>query len=168
MLGRLHLEAGRTPTAEAAADRALEAARSIHYREGELSALNLLGRVRLATGSQEAATACFLQTLAIAADTHHRGALCETLESLALAASGSGRHEHSYLLLEASARERARLGLHLPSFAASAVTEARASAVTVLGASAALVEARVKFLKLDDLVSELLRRPEGERARRAP
>ena len=159
LLGRHHLGTGRTPTAEVAAERALEAARSINYREGELSALNLLGRVRLSTGRLEDATDCLLRALSLAAETHHRGALCETVESLALAAAGSGRHEHACLLLQASARERARLGLHLPSFAASAVAETQVATADVLGAAAELVEARVKFLKFDDLVRDLLAGP---------
>ena len=157
--GRHHLGAGQTPTAEVAAERALEAARSIHYREGELSALNLLGRVRLSTLRLEEATDCLRSALSIAAETNHRGALCETVESLALAAAGSGRHEHAYLLLRASARDRTRLGLHLPSFEASAVRETETTTATVLGAAAGLVEARVNFLRFDDLVRELLPAP---------
>jgi tetratricopeptide (TPR) repeat protein len=156
LLGRHHLSAGRTPTARIAAERALAAARTINYGEGELSALNLLGRVHLSGGSHDRARDCFTKALSIAADANHRGALCETLESLALAAGAAGQHEHAYLLLQVSKRERARLGLHLPSFAASAVDETQATSSRVLGEAADLVKARVTFLRLDDLVDQLM------------
>ncbi len=158
LLGRHHLGSGRSSTAEVAAEGALETARSINYREGELSALNLLGRVHLASGLPDRAIQCFMTALSIAAEMDHRGSLCETVESLALASAGAGQHEHAYLLLRASDRERARLGIHLPMSSASAVTEAQVTTAEVLGSAAARVDTRVKFLRFDELVRELLHR----------
>jgi hypothetical protein len=93
----------------------------------------------------------------VAVEAAHRGALCETLESMALAAVASGRHEHAYLLLHASRRERARLGLQVPAASAADVRDALASTAEVLGGATSLVEARVKLMRFDDLVAELLR-----------
>jgi hypothetical protein len=75
---------------------------------------------------------------------------------MALAAYASGRHEHAYLLLHASGRERERLGLHVPTSSAAAVSEASASTAEILGAATSLVEARVKLMRFDDLVADLL------------
>jgi tetratricopeptide (TPR) repeat protein len=157
LLARHHLGAGDLDAAELAAERALHEADRIGYREGELGALNLLGRVLLARGQPDQAATWFTRALRGAVEAAHRGALCETLESMALAAAASGRHEHAYLLLHASRRERTRLGLQVPAASAADVRDALAATAEVLGAATSLVEARVMLMRLDDLVAELLR-----------
>ncbi len=156
LLARHHLAAGELDAAALAAEHALARSRGITYREGELGALNLLGRVRVAQGRLGEAESCFARALQGAVDITHRGAICESLESMALAAAASGRHEHAYLLLQASGRERDRLGLHVPASGAAAVSEAAASTAAILGAATALLDERVKLMRFDELVADLL------------
>ncbi len=163
LLARHHLGTGQVAAAAIAAEGALDQSRRINYREGQVGALNLLGRVRLAQGDLDAAADCFSRALTVAVESQHPGAVCETLESMALTAAASGRHEHAYLLLQASARERDRLGLRAPAFGADAVVEAARSTTEILGPATSLVQARVMLMKFDDLVAELLPRAEERR-----
>jgi predicted ATPase len=156
LLARHHLGTGQVDASAVAAEHALRHARRLHYREGELGALNLLGRARLARGHVTQATAWFTEALKAAVDIRHRGAMCETLESLALSAAASGRHEHAYLLLRVSSRERDRLGMQAPAFGAHAVAQAEASTAEILGSATALVDAKVTVMTFHELVDELL------------
>jgi hypothetical protein len=156
LLARSHLGRRDVATAAIAAEAALDQARRIGYREGELGALNLLGRIRLEQQDLDAAADCFTTALRSAADTQHRGAVCETLESLGLLAAADGRSEYAQLLLQAAARERERLGLRAPAFGADAVAQATRSTAEVLGSATSLVRARVMVMKVDDLVADLL------------
>ncbi len=79
-----------------------------------------------------------------------------SLESLALAAVPSGRHEHAHLLLQASARERDRIGLRMPAFGGDAVMRAIQSTAEILSSATSLVQERVNLIKFEELVAELL------------
>ncbi len=156
LLARHHLGGGQIDAAAVAAEHALREARRLHYREGELGALNLLGRARLGQGRTGQATACFTEALSAAVDINHRGAMCETMESLALGAAASGRYEHAYLLVHASARERTRLGLRLPTFGAQDLARIAGSSAEVLGSATALLDARITLISFDELVAGLV------------
>jgi tetratricopeptide (TPR) repeat protein len=162
LLARHHLGNGQVATAAIAAEGALDQARRINYREGEVGALNLLGRIRLEQEERDAAAEFFTTALRIAADSQIRGAVCETLESLGLHAAESGSAEHAQLLLQAAGRERDRLGLRVPVVGADAVLRAKQSTAEILGAATALVRARVMLTKVDELVTDLLAGPTGE------
>jgi tetratricopeptide (TPR) repeat protein len=162
LLARFHLGSGQVAAAAIAAESALDRARRINYREGEVGALNLLGRIRLEQEERDAAAECFATALRIAADSQIRGAVCETLESLGLHAAESGRAEHAQLLLQAAGRERDRLGLRAPVFGGDAVLRATQSTSESLGAATALVRARVMVTKVDELVADLLADTTGE------
>ncbi|MGY1809313.1 AfsR/SARP family transcriptional regulator [Blastococcus sp. SYSU D00669] len=161
LLARHHLGTGQTAEAAIAVEGALDQARRIGYREGEVGALNLLGRVRLEQGRVDAADDCFVTALTMAVEIQHRGAVCESVESLALSAAASGRREDAYRLLLASARERERLGLRAPAFGAEAVSRAERSTAEILGSATALVHERVTLVKFDELVAELLPQAQG-------
>lgn len=156
LLARHHLGTGEVAPAAVAAESALDQARRINYREGEVGALNLLGRIRLEQQEHDAAAECFATALRIAADSQIRGAVCETLESLGLLAAVSGRPEDAQLLLLGAARERDRLGLRAPVFGANAILRAKQSTAELLGSATAMVRARVVLTKVDDLVTDLL------------
>ncbi len=158
LLARHHLGTGMVAEAAIAAEGALDQARRIRYREGEVGALSLLGRVRLEEGDLEAAAGCLTEALTIAVDIQHRGAMCEAVESMALVAAASGDHEHAHLLLHVSERERARLGLPAPAFGAEAVARAKQSTARLVGTGMSLLEARATVATFDGLVSELLSR----------
>jgi predicted ATPase/DNA-binding SARP family transcriptional activator len=168
LLARHQLAAGELEAAALAAGYAAQHAAHISYFEGELSALNVLGRIRLTQGLVGDATACFVQALRGAVDIGHRGSMCESLESLALTAAASGRSEQAHLLLAASGRERNRLGLRIPAADAAAVTEAAATTAAVLGAATSLIEARAKWVPFDELVRELLAARLTDDGRTAP
>jgi predicted ATPase/DNA-binding SARP family transcriptional activator len=168
LLARHHLGTGLVEEAAVAAAGALEQARRIHYREGEMGALNLLGRVRLQQAALDAAVGCFDEALRTAADIQHRGGLCEAVESLALAAVAAGRHEHAALLLQVVERERSRLGLRAPAFGADAVAEATRVAAEALGPARSLVEARSMVTTFDGLVAELLQRAHAQSSSTVP
>jgi predicted ATPase/DNA-binding SARP family transcriptional activator len=156
LLARHHLGTGLAAEAGIAAQGALDQAGLIHYREGEVGALNLLGRARLAQGDLEGATDCFTEALATAVEIQHRGGGCEAVESLALAEAAAGRHEHARLLLQVSARERRRLGLKAPAFGADAVARAMEATAEALGPATSLVEVRAVVTTFDGLVADLL------------
>jgi predicted ATPase len=162
LLARAHLGTGQVAAAAIAADGALNQAGRIHYREGEMGALNLLGRIRLEQGDHDAAADFLTRALIMAVDSQHRGAVCETVESLALVSAASGRHEHAQLLLQASARERERLGIKAPVYGADAVRQATRSTAEALGPATSLVRARVMLMKFDDVVADLLAGTRGE------
>lgn len=161
LLARHHLGTGLVAEAGIAAQGALDQAGLIHYREGEVGALNLLGRARLAEGDLQVASDCFTEALATAVDIQHRGGACEAVESLALAAAASGLHEHARLLLLVSARERERLGLRAPAFGADAVARAMETTAESLGPATSLVEVRAMVTTFDAVVTELLASPDG-------
>ncbi len=154
---RLAFRDGDGDTAMVAGAEALRVWRQIDYKEGEISALNALSRASAGLGDPEAATAHAREALAVARTIQLRGGMCEALESLALVAAADGRREHAALLLAVASRERGRLSAPVPPADAGAVTALSQDVTRSLGAAVAMVEARAKISRFDDLVDELLR-----------
>jgi tetratricopeptide (TPR) repeat protein len=147
---------GDVAAAAVAGTEALRVWRRIDYREGEVLALNLLART-CASADVEAAAAHAREALEVARAAQLRGGMCDSLESHALVAAASGRREHAAFLLAVSARERRRLATPLPPADAGAVVALTEELGSALGQAGALVEARAKVTRFDDLVHELLR-----------
>lgn len=152
---RLLLRDGDAPAAAVTADAALRVWRSIDYSEGVMSALNLVGRARLGAG-QAGAEPVFQEALTIARTTSHRGAACESVESLALAAAAAGRREHAYLLLAVAGRERRRLSAPAPGTDRPVLDRTLEELRAGLGEAVAAVEAQAPLVRFDDLVDRLL------------
>jgi tetratricopeptide (TPR) repeat protein len=138
-----------------AAEEALRIWRDIAYTEGEIMALNLLSRIGSRKGDYPTATSLATTALGVAARTGHRGGLCEATESLALAAAAEGRRERALHLLLVSQRERARLGAPVPAADARGLEVALREVSDAIGEAGAMVRARARLTRLDDLVSEL-------------
>jgi predicted ATPase/DNA-binding SARP family transcriptional activator len=138
------------------AEEALRVWRSITYTEGEMSALNILARALVGQGELVQAEQMCLEALATARTAGHRGALVESVESLAQVAAAQGRREHALLLLSASVleRQRTRNPLPAPDRERSAVLEQEIKAA--VGGAAPLITARAQLTRFDELVDQLL------------
>jgi predicted ATPase/DNA-binding SARP family transcriptional activator len=156
LLARLNLREGKPAVAEVVAEEALGHWRTIMYREGEISALNVLGHAKLALGHLEQAEDLFRDALVAAAGARHRGGMCEAVESLACVASANARHERALLLLETAAHERERLAVPLPGGGTDAVRHAREKSLTALDATAETITVRARIVAFDALVEQLL------------
>jgi tetratricopeptide (TPR) repeat protein len=141
------------------AGEALRVWRLIRYTEGEMMALNVLSHAHTELGDLPKAQEAAREALTIARDTRHRGAMCESVESLALAAAAGGSREQALLLLSVADKERARLGAPIPAGDKAYLESALAALRTALGDAVRLVEARAKLSRFDDLVEELVQAP---------
>ncbi len=159
---RRHLGGGELSTAYVLASEALRVWRMIDYKEGEMNALNLIGRVKVSQGDTTGGEARLLEALRIAQRAKHPGALCETLESLAACAAATGRHEHAYLLLQVSSRKRSLLKNPIAAGQRAEMVSLVEGARSSLGAAASMVEARACLLGFDDVVDQLLEVESGE------
>jgi predicted ATPase/DNA-binding SARP family transcriptional activator len=141
------------------AGEALRVWRLIRYTEGEMMALNILSRASTELGDLTRAQETAREALTIARDTRHRGATCESVESLALAAAAGGRREQALLLLSATGRERTRLEAPVPAGDRAHLEAVLDSLKTAVGDAVRLVEARAKVSRFQDLVDDLLQAP---------
>lgn len=153
---RWELAQARPELAAIAAEDALSVWRSINYREGEIGALNLLGRVRLGEGDIATAEQLHTGALAVAASAGHVGGQCESVESLATVAASTGRFEQAYLLLSVSLRERERIGAVVPAADQPRISALDEACTVALGEAASLVQARARLLRLDTVVENVL------------
>jgi tetratricopeptide (TPR) repeat protein len=151
-----HYSAHAYETAQLIATEALRVWQAIGYTEGEMMALNVLSRCCTALGDLALAHESARKALAIAHSTHHRGAICESVESLALAAATDGRREHAFLLLSVAERERVRLQAPVPAGDKADLEQVRVALGAALGGAVALVTARARMTRCEDLVDELL------------
>ncbi len=142
-------------TAEVAAQEALRLWQTIEYLEGEVMALNLLSRCSAMTGQPDTAWTHGLHALELAQPANHRGGMCESLESLGLAAASLGRREQALFLLEVAKTERTRLGAPIPAADQRMVDGGMAALRTALGDASRLVAARATLSALDDIVDQL-------------
>lgn len=133
-----------------AAEEALRIWRGIDYTEGTMMALNILARAAGSQGQVVRATQLATEALRTGLRTGHRGACCEAVESLALAAAADGRREQAAMMFAMSARERARLGAPVPAADARLLEPARAMVRDALGDAVRLVEARARITRWDD------------------
>lgn len=156
LLARLNLREGKPAVAEVVAQEALDHARSIHYLEGEMAALNLRGHAQLSLGHAREAEKDFRAALTLATGARHRGGMCEAMESLACIAAATSRHEQALLLLEAARVERNRLGVPLPRVGTDEVRLARETSSRVLDNAAETVTVRARIIRFEDLVQRLL------------
>lgn len=150
------LLAGDPDSAAITAEEALRLWRRIAYREGEMSALNLLGRVRVEQGRVDEAEALCREALAIARLANHRGALCESVESWAMVAGAAGRREQAYLLLEVAKRERCTFRAPVPRADQERLDGLRRQVESGLDAAARLLAARAAVVRFSDVVADLL------------
>lgn len=147
-----------------AAEEALRIWRGIDYTEGEMMALNVMARAAGTDRNTARATELATDALRTAVRTGHRGASCEAVESLALAAAGDGRREQALMLFAMSARERARLKAPVPAADDRFLEPVRAMVREALGDAVSLVEARARITRWDDFVEELACRPSSVEA----
>lgn len=150
---------GDTDRAIVVATEALRVWRQIDYREGEMSALNILSRSHARQGEYDEAAVLCGQALALAMTARHPGAMCESIESMAALAAEAGRREHAYLLLSSCARERRRVRAVVPPADQATLDVIEASLRESLGAAVGLVEEQAAVLRFDDLVEQLVSQP---------
>jgi tetratricopeptide (TPR) repeat protein len=153
-----HYSAQAYETAKLIATEALRIWRGITYTEGEMMALNVLSRCCTALGDLAQAHESAREALTIARTTHHQGAICESVESMALAAAADGRREQALLLLGVTDRERARLRAPVPAGDRADLEQVRVALGAALGGAVALIAARARMTRCEDLVDELLDR----------
>jgi hypothetical protein len=153
-----HYSAQAYETAKLIATEALRIWRGITYTEGEMMALNVLSRCCTALGDLAQAHESAREALTIARTTHHQGAICESVESMALAAAADGRREQALLLLGVTDRERARLRAPVPAGDRADLEQVRVALGAALGGAVALIAARARMTRCEDLVDELLER----------
>jgi tetratricopeptide (TPR) repeat protein len=141
------------------ADEALRVWRLIRYTEGEMMALNILSHAFTELGDLSRAEVAAREALTVARDTRHRGAMCESVESLALVAAVAGRRERALLLMSVTERERGRLGSPVPAGDRAHLEAALGALRTALGDVVRQVEAKAKLCRFEDLVEELVPAP---------
>jgi predicted ATPase len=148
---------GRAQEAVAAAEAALEASRSIDYREGEAAALTLLARASLAVGTGEAhgvAASTARQALEAAAAISHRGALCEAVETVAAVHAAAGAEHRALVLLEVAAADRRARSLPAARIEGERTASLTRSLRSRLGTSLVAVEAEAAATTLDEIVAD--------------
>lgn len=150
------LRSGDLAAAVVTAEEALRVWRSIDYTEGEMSALNLIARASSAGGEHALAETLCLEALGIARRAAHRGALVESVESLALIAAAQSRREHALLLMVVCGRERERRAIPLLGADLDHMEAVERELVTALAGAVPLVRARGRLVRFDDLVDQLL------------
>jgi hypothetical protein len=77
---------------------------------------------------------------------------------MALAAAADGRREQALLLLGVTDRERARLRAPVPASDRADLEQVRVALGAALGGAVALIAARARMTRCEDLVDELLER----------
>ncbi|HLL64267.1 MAG TPA: BTAD domain-containing putative transcriptional regulator [Micromonosporaceae bacterium] len=144
--------------AQAAYDSAQECLavwRQVGYQEGEIAALNLLGRASTALNRTDQAEEFLRESLRTAAGIHHRGALCEGLECLAAVFHATGRDEQALLLLAVAERERRHSDMPTPAADAGQLADLSRRVRDRLGAPMNSALAGVRFLTVDGLLDQL-------------
>jgi hypothetical protein len=127
----------------------------VGYREGEVSALNLLARASTVLDRPAEAEEFAVQALRGAAAIGHRGAMCQSSESLAGALHARGDDEQAALLLAVAQAERQRSGIPAPQ-AEVAHLDALVTAVREqAGPAAERAERRAAYLTVDDLLERI-------------
>jgi tetratricopeptide (TPR) repeat protein len=147
---------GQAQEAVAAAEAALEASRSIDYREGEAAALTLLARASLIVGTADAhsaAASTARQALEAAAAINHRGALCEAVETLAAVHAAAGEERRALVLLEVAAADRRARTLPAARIEGERTASLTRSLRSRLETSLAAVEAEAASTTLEEVVA---------------
>jgi predicted ATPase/DNA-binding SARP family transcriptional activator len=137
------------------AERCLTVWRQVGYQEGEISALNLMGRAATASGQPERAEEHLRRSLRTAADIRHRGGLCEGLETLAGVMHATGHDQQALILLEVAARERRSNGIPHPAADAGQVADLAARVRARLGEPDRPAATRAAYAAVEALLEQL-------------
>ena len=121
--GRRALLAGDAGAALRAAEQSLTVWREVGYQEGEINALNLMGRALTAQSRPAEAEELLLRSLRTARTIRHRGGLYEGLECLAAVLHATGRDEQARRALTVVERERRSSGIPTPAAEAGALAD---------------------------------------------
>ena len=113
-------------------DRAYESARSsleywrsVHYREGEVQAMNLLARASVKAGRLDRAAVDARTAVLTAAGIGHRGGLLEGLETLAMVRHAAGLDDEASELLTVADQERDQTAIPVPAADRAAIDDLR-------------------------------------------
>ena len=149
------LLSGNGQTAYNAAQESLVNWQHVGYQEGAVNALNLLARASTVLDRPGEAEEFAVQALRVAAAIGHRGAMCQSSESLAGALHARGDDERAALLLAVSSAERRRRGIPTPG-AEAAQLDALVTAVREqAGGAAERAERQADYLTVDDLLEQI-------------
>jgi tetratricopeptide (TPR) repeat protein len=129
--------------------------RQVGYQEGEINALNLLGRALTALGRPEQAEEALRESLRTAVGIGHRGGLYEGLESLAAVLHATGRDEQALLVLAVAQRERRDSAMPTPAAEAGQLAELAARVRDRLGEPMGSAVAGARYLSVDALLEQL-------------
>ncbi len=152
---RRALLVGDAAAAREAAEECLTVWRQVGYQEGEVAALNLLGRAATALDRLAEAEGLLRESLRTAVGIRHLGGVCEGLECLAAVLHATGRDEQAQLLLAVAERERRRSDMPVPAAEAGHVAEVRRRVHDRLGAPMNSAVAAARYLTVDGLLERL-------------
>jgi predicted ATPase/DNA-binding SARP family transcriptional activator len=138
-----------------AAEQCLTAWREVGYQEGEINALNLLGRALTALDRPQQAEQVLRDSLRTAAGIRHRGGMYEGLECLAAVLHATGRDEQALLVLSVAHRERRDNAMPTPPAEAGQLAELNAQVRNRLGEPAGSAVAGARYLSVDALLEQL-------------
>ncbi len=146
---------GDAPAAHQAAEECLTVWRQVGYQEGEVAALNLLGRAATALDRLAEAEGLLRESLRTAVGIRHLGGLCEGLECLAAVFHATDRDERALLLLTVAERERRRSLMPVPAAEAGGLAELTRRVHDRLGTPTNSAVAATRYLTVDGLLEQL-------------
>ena len=152
---RRSLLLGDPEAAYHAAEECLAVWRQMGYQEGEMGALNLLGRASTALHQLDQAEELLRESLRIAQTMRHHGGVCQGLECLAAVLHATGRDEQALQLLQVAERERSRSQMPTPAAEAGHLAELTRRVRENLGESAPSRRVPVTEPTVEEILEDL-------------